>query len=177
MGVTEMSVSITFEPSGLSGVVAEGTYLIDAARRMGVSLGEGCTIGKGDCPSCLISVKSGATLLSEPSAAELKALNVEDLAQAHRLACQVKLQFPGEVVVMASARKASGPPRDTASELKRDFGALPLREKLATLVQLEAITMSEAFDSAIEKPLAFGAKTMDAILSKTRAKKKVVNAK
>ena len=169
-----MSVSITFEPSGLTGVVAEGTYLIDAARRMGVSLGEGCTIGKSECPACLIAVKSGAALLSAPSAAELKQLDVEDLAQSHRLACQVKLQFPGEVVVMAAARKpgSSGVPRDTASELRRDFGALPLRQKLATLVQLEAITMSEAFDSAIEKPLAFGAKTMDAVLSKTRTKKK-----
>ncbi|HEY9503746.1 MAG TPA: 2Fe-2S iron-sulfur cluster-binding protein, partial [Pyrinomonadaceae bacterium] len=66
-----MSISITFEPSGLTGVVAEGTYLIDAARRMGVSLGEGCTIGKGECPNCLIAVKSGLTLLSTPSAAEL----------------------------------------------------------------------------------------------------------
>jgi ferredoxin len=173
-----MSVSITFEPSGLSGVVAEGTYLIDAARRMGVSLGDGCTIGKGECPSCLVSVKSGASLLSDPSAAEQKQIAEEDLAQSHRLACQVKLQFPGEVVVMASARKVGGgPPRDTASELRRDFGALPLSQKLATLMQLEAITMSEAFDSAIEKPLAFGAKTMDAILSKARAKKKVVNVK
>ena len=169
-----MSVSITFEPSGLSGVVAEGTYLIDAARRMGVSLGEGCTIGKTACPACMVSVKTGATLLSAPSAAELKQLDEEDLAQSHRLACQVKLQFPGEVVVMATARKpgSSGVPRDTASELKREFGSLPLRQKLATLVQLEAITMSEAFDSAIEKPLAFGAKTMDAVLSKTRTKKK-----
>ncbi|HZI60583.1 MAG TPA: 2Fe-2S iron-sulfur cluster binding domain-containing protein [Pyrinomonadaceae bacterium] len=168
-----MSVSITFEPSGLSGVVAEGTYLIDAARRMGVSLGEGCTIGKSECPACLITVKSGAALLSAPSAAELKQLDVEDLAQSNRLACQVKLQFPGEVVVMATARKpgSSGVPRDTASELRRDFGALPLRQKLATLVQLEAITMSEAFDSAIEKPLAFGAKTMDAVLNK-RAQRK-----
>ena len=169
-----MSVSITFEPSGLSGVVAEGTYLIDAARRMGVSLGMGCTVGKGACPSCLVAVKSGAGLLSAPSAVELKQLDVEDLAQSHRLACQVKLAFPGEVVVMATARKpgSSGVPRDTASELRRDFGALPLRQKLATLMQLEALTMTEAFDTAIEKPLAFGAKTMDAILSKTRAKKK-----
>ena len=165
-----MSVSITFEPSGLTGVVAEGTYLIDAARRMGVSLGIGCTIGKGECPSCLVAVKSGAGLLSAPSAAELKQLDVEDLAQSHRLACQVKLEFPGDVVVMASARKPGGTPRDTASELKRDFGSLPLSQKLATLVQLEAVTMSEAFDAAIEKPLAFGAKTMDAILSKTRGK-------
>ena len=166
-----MSVSITFEPSGLSGVVAEGTYLIDAARRMGVSLGIGCTIGKGECPSCLVAVKSGAGLLSAPSAAELKQLDVEDLAQSHRLACQVKLEFPGDVVVMASARKpGGGTPRDTASELKRDFGSLPLSQKLATLVQLEAVTMSEALDAAIEKPLAFGAKTMEAILSKTRGK-------
>ncbi|HEX3187835.1 MAG TPA: 2Fe-2S iron-sulfur cluster-binding protein [Pyrinomonadaceae bacterium] len=166
-----MSVSITFEPSGLSGVVAEGTYLIDAAHRMGVSLGMGCTVGKGECPSCLVAVKSGAGLLSAPSAAELKQLDVEDLAQSHRLACQVKLQYPGDVVVMASARKpGSGTPRDTASDLKRDFGSLPLGQKLATLVQLEAVTMSEAFDAAIEKPLALGAKTMDAILSKTRGK-------
>jgi ferredoxin len=166
-----MSVSITFEPSGLTGVVAEGTYLIDAARRMGVSLGIGCTIGKGECPSCLVAVKSGEGLLSAPSAAELKQLGEEDLAQSHRLACQVKLQFPGDVVVMASARKPSaGAPRDTASDVRREFGALPLGQKLATLVQLEAITMSEAFDSAIEKPLALGARTMDAILSKTRGK-------
>ena len=167
-----MSVSITFEPWGLSGVVAEGTYLVDAARRMGVFLGEGCTIGKGECPACLVSVKTGVTLLSAPTAAELKQLSEEDMAQSHRLACQVKLQFPGEVVVMAAVRKAgSGPPRDTASELRKEFGSLPLSKKLATLVQLEAITMSEAFDSAIEKPLAFGAKTMDALLSKTRGKK------
>jgi ferredoxin len=167
-----MSVSITFEPSGLTGVVAEGTYLIDAARRMGVSLGDGCTIGKGECPNCLISVKSGLTLLSTPSAAELKQLNEEDLALSHRLACQVKLQYPGEVVVMATASRpsSSGAPRDTASEVKREFGALPLKQKLATLVQLEALTMTEAFDSAIEKPLAFGARTMDALLSKTRGK-------
>ena len=166
-----MSISITFEPSGLTGVVAEGTYLIDAARRMGVSLGEGCTIGKGECPNCLIAVKSGLTLLSTPSAAELKQLNEESLALSQRLACQVKLQYPGEVVVMATAtRPSSGAPRDTASEVKREFGALPLKQKLATLVQLEALTMTEAFDSAIEKPLAFGARTMDAILSKTRGK-------
>jgi ferredoxin len=167
-----MSVSITFEPSGLSGVVAEGTYLIDAARRMGVALGEGCTIGKGECPSCLVSVKTGVTLLSAPSAAELRQLDEEDLAQSHRLACQVKLQFPGEVVVMPSARKPGGgaSPRDTASELRKEFGSLPLTTKIATLLQLEAITMSETFDAAIEKPLAFGAKTMDAFMNRARAK-------
>src|SRR5687768_3401185 len=119
-----MSVSITFEPSGLSGVVAEGTYLIDAARRMGVSLGAGCTIGKTECPSCLVSVKTGSNLLSAPSALEQKQLAPEDLDQSLRLACQVKLEYPGEVVVMASARKTGAPLRDTPSELRKEFGAL-----------------------------------------------------
>lgn len=166
-----MSISITFEPSGLSGVVAEGTYLIDAARRMGVSLGSGCTTGKGECPACLVSVKAGADLLSSPSAAEQKQLSVEQLDQSLRLACQVKLEHHGDVVVMASAHKpGGGTPRDTKSEVKKDFGSLPLSAKIATLVQLEAITMSEAFDSMIEKPLAFGARTMDAFMNRARAK-------
>src|SRR5688500_4075798 len=114
-----MSVSITFEPTGLTGVVAEGTYLIDDARRMGVSLGEGYTIGKVACPACLVSVKTGEAFFADPSAADLKQSDVDDMAQSHRLACQVKLQFPGEVVVMASAGKpgSSGKPKDTASEL------------------------------------------------------------
>ena len=165
-----MSVSITFEPSGLTGIVAEGTYLIDAARRMGASLGAGCTVGKGECPACLVSVKTGAHLLSVRSAAEEKQLG-EQLDQSLRLACQVKIENPGDVVVMIAARPQTRPttPVDTEAELKKKFGTLPLRKKLATLVQLEAITMSEAFDSAIEKPLAFGSKTFDSIVNRARA--------
>jgi ferredoxin len=166
-----MSVSITFEPSGISGLVAEGTYLIDAARRMGASLGAGCTAGKGECPACLISVKAGAALLSLPSIAEEKQLGVEQLDQHLRLACQVKIENPGEVVVMVAARpQTRSAPNNSESELRTKFGALPLNKKIATLLQLEAITMSEAFDSAIEKPLAFGAKTFDAIANRARAR-------
>lgn len=168
-----MSVSITFEPSGISGLVAEGTYLIDAAHRMGASLGAGCTAGKGECPACVVSVKTGGELLSSPSMAEEKQLGVEHLDQSYRLACQVKLENHGDVVVMVStvAPRHTAPGTDEA-ELRKKFGALPLTKKLATLMQLEAITMSEAFDSAIEKPLAFGSKTVGAFLDRARAKQK-----
>jgi uncharacterized 2Fe-2S/4Fe-4S cluster protein (DUF4445 family) len=173
-----MSVSITFEPSGISGVVAQGTYLIDAARRMGANLGAGCTAGKGDCPSCVISVKTGEDLLSRPSAAEQKQLGNEYLDQAYRLACQTKLENPGDVVVMVSTVRARRPePVDTDSEVRKKFGELPLSKKLATLIKLEAITMSEAFDSAIEKPLAFGSKTFDSLMSRARARASSVTPK
>ena len=97
-----MSVSITFEPSGINGLVAEGTYLIDAARRMGAPLGAGCTAGKGECPSCVVSVKAGANLLSPPSLAEEQQLGAEQLDQSLRLACQVKIENHGDVVVMSA---------------------------------------------------------------------------
>jgi len=165
-----MSVSITFEPSGITGVVAEGTYLIDAARRMGVPLGAGCTIGKGECPACVISVKAGRELLSPPSAAEERELGVEHLHESMRLACQVKIENHGDVVVMVAARPARPAETDPQSDLSKKFGALPLSKKIAMLVQFEAITASQAFDSALEKPLAFGSKTFDAIMNRARAR-------
>jgi len=165
-----MSVSITFEPSGINGVVAEGTYLIDAARRVGAPLGAGCTSGKGECPECVVSVKAGANLLSQPSLVEEQQLGVEHLDQSMRLACQVKIENHGDVVVMNATRPQRSAPVDVEADLTKRFGALPLGKKLATLMALEAITMSEAFDSAIEKPLAFGSKTFDAIMGKAKAR-------
>jgi len=166
-----MSVSITFEPSGISGVVAQGTYIIDAARRIGAPLGAGCTAGKGECPACVVSVKAGADLLSRPSLVEEQQLGAEQLDQSLRLACQVKIENHGEVVVMAATRPETRPVNDeTEADLRKKFGALPLSKKLATLMQFEAITMSEAFDSAIEKPLAFGSKTFDKFMGRSRAR-------
>jgi len=164
-----MSVSITFEPSGISGLVAEGTYLIDAARRMGAPLGSGCTAGKGECPTCVVSVSSQTAVLSPPSAVETKWLGETQLAQSVRLACQVKIETAGDLVVTSIAPepqpKASQP---EPSELRKRFGDLPLDQKIATLVQLEAVTMSEAFNRAIEKPLALGNRALDAVVAKTR---------
>jgi uncharacterized 2Fe-2S/4Fe-4S cluster protein (DUF4445 family) len=165
-----MSVSITFEPSGISGLVAQGTYLIDAARRMGAPLGAGCTAGKGECPACLISVKTGAELLSPLSLAEENQLSGYEMDQSLRLACQVKLENQGDVVVTVAVRpQTRAAETNSESDVRKKFGALPLGKKIATLMQLEAITVSEAFDSAIEKPLAFGSKTFDAIMNRARA--------
>ena len=167
-----MSVSITFEPSGINGLVAEGTYIVDAARRMGAALGTGCTSGKGECPACVVSVKSGANLLSPASAAEEKQLGMELLNQSLRLACQVKIEYPGEVVVMIATRpkvSATSAAADTEAELRTKFGGLPLSKKIAMLLAFEGITMSEAFDSAIQKPLDFGSKTFDSIVNRARA--------
>jgi ferredoxin len=166
-----MSVSITFEPSGISGLVAQGTYLVDAARRMGAPLGVGCSAGKGECPACLVSVKSGAELLSTPSSVEERLLGVDGLAEALRLACQAKIESSGEIVVMVSARRTSDPVTEPAVDLQKKFSELTLNKKIAALLAFEAITMSEAFDAAIQKPLSVGTRALDAIIARTRAAK------
>ena len=168
-----MNVSITFEPSGISGLVAQGTYLIDAAKRMGAPLGVGCTRGKGDCPACVISVKSGANLLSSPSDLEAKVLGPNGLADSLRLACQTKIEGQGDIVLTVTTYRPtqSAPPIDIPADILKKFGELSLNQKIAALLKFEAVTMSEAFDAAIEKPLAIGTRAFDSLLARTRAAK------
>lgn len=161
-----MDVAITFEPSGISGLVAQGTYLIDAARRLGVKLGKGCTAGEAECPNCVVVINSGADLLSPPSHAEIRELSGET-NRTLRLACQTKIEGRGVINVGTNVPRPQ-PAAPTTDELQRQFGDLPLNKKIAMLLQFEAVTMSEAFDSAIEKPLALGSKAFDKIKERAR---------
>ena len=168
-----MNVSVTFEPSGISGLVAQGTYLIDAAKRMGAPLGVGCTGGKAECPACVIEVKVGDQLLSTPTSAEGRLLGVEGLNESLRLACQAKIEGQGDIVVTVSSHRAkqTAPPVDLPADIVKKFGELTLNQKIAALLKFEAITMSEALDAALQKPLAVGTRAFDSIIAKARAAK------
>ena len=71
-----MSVNIEWKTGedGRSGVVAEGTYLWDAAKRLGLRLPAECE-GRGECDTCAVVVVEGASLLSELTAAERERLS------------------------------------------------------------------------------------------------------
>ena len=172
-----MSVSITFEPSGIGGDVAQGTYLIDAARRLGVSLGTGCTSGKTECPSCLITVTSGSELLSSPSGVEERLLGTELLGQSHRMACQTKIENHGDLVVTVVPPKPRPVNDQAEADLFKTFSELPLNKKIAALLQFETLTMSQAFDTALEKPLALGSRAFDAVVARTRSVRSKIDPK
>jgi hypothetical protein len=61
-------------------------------------------------------------------------------------------------------------PQDT-EEFKKKFGELPLNQKLATLMQLEAATMSEAVNTIVDKSISAGETVMDKWASRTRPSK------
>ena len=163
-----MSVEITFQPAGLSGLVAEGTYVIDAAKRMGVRISAACK-GSAECTACVVSIVTGQLLLSAPTEHEQKTLGQEGLAQEQRLACQTRIERSGELVVAVVPEQAAADKNQRqVSDLRKDFGELPLDKKLVTLVQLEALTMSQAMDAIAAKTLSAGGKVIDLFARKGR---------
>jgi ferredoxin len=167
-----MNVSVTFEPSGISGLVAQGTYLVDAARRMGAPIGAGCTAGKADCPACVVSVKSGGDQLSTPTNTEARLLGEGGLADSLRLACQAKIEGHGDIVLMVSAHRThSQSATVNPDDVAKKFAELSLNQKIAALLKFEAITMSEAWDAALQKPLAIGNRAFESIMARARSAK------
>ena len=71
---------------------------------------------------------------------------------------------------MNKTKNSSRTPEETEN-FRKKFGELPLNEKLATLVQLEVATMSEAVNTIIEKSISVGENVMDKLGSKARPTK------
>jgi ferredoxin len=159
-----MSVEIKFEPDGPSGLVAEGISVLDAAKRLGFHIPADCE-GRGECDSCAVKIITGATLLSGLTDGERKQLSAERLAGGERLACQCKAERGGElsmrlVVPTERARTAD----EKTADLRKEFSELPFERKMATLIQLETIAMSQALDTIADRSVAFGKMIFDSVL-------------
>src|SRR5947209_20573045 len=133
-----MSVDIRFQPDDRNGLVAEGTYLLDAAKRLGVSLPVECG-GRGECDTCAVVVEEGATLLSGLTEAERVRLSPERLAAGERLACQAKVERGGDLVLRPVPTTERAETTDEAArDLREAFRRMPLRKKFDALAGMEA---------------------------------------
>jgi ferredoxin len=162
-----MSVEIKFEPDGPSGLVAEGTSITDAARRLGFQIPD-CGVCDG---TCAIRIVNGSTLLSDLTDIERKQLSPEQLASGDRLACQCKAERGGELVirlVAASARARSS--AEKTRDLRQEFSELPFDRKIATLMQLETVAVTEAFDKITDASISLGKKIFDSVMPEASAK-------
>lgn len=162
-----MSVEIKFEPDGPSGLLAEGTSITEAARRLGFEI-PGC----GECDgTCAIRIVTGSTLLSDLTEIERKLLSPERLAGGERLACQCKAERGGELVIrLVPASERERTAGEKTRDLRAEFSALPFERKIATLMQLETVAVTEAFDKITDASLAFGKKIFDTVMPEAQAK-------
>ncbi len=164
-----MSVNIKFEPDGRSGLVAEGTYLWDAAKRLGLRLPAECE-GLGQCDTCAVVVEDGATLLSSLTAAERERLSPERLAAGERLACQAKIERGGDLVLRPVPVTEREETTDEAvKDFRKEFREMPLNRKMTTLAELEAVTMFQTLNTIASLPFTIGEKVMDFMANMGRA--------
>lgn len=168
-----MSVNISFENENLGGVVAEGTYLWDAAKRLGVRLPAECQ-GRGECDTCAVVVVQGATMLSSLTSAERERLSDERLAAGERLACQTRIEEGGDLVLrLVPATEREETSEEAIKDLRKEFRELPLNRKLSTLAELEAVTAFQTLSALSNVPYLIGGKVLDvlAIFGRNKARR------
>ena len=165
-----MTVNVEWrvDGEGRTGLVAEGTYLWDAAKRLGLSLPAECG-GRGECDTCAVVVEEGATLLSGLTDAERTRLSPERLAAGERLACQAKAEQTGSLVlrpVPAAARAETT--EEAARDFREEFKRMPLRKRLATLAGLEADMAYETLVRAVDIHFDLFGKGLDLLAGRGR---------
>lgn len=155
-------VEIKFEREDLTGVIPVGTYLFDAARRMGVEV-ECERLGESD--SCAVRVTGGRDLLSDTTKAENEQLTDERRTGGERLACQAKIERAGEIKIMTTKKEEPEKPDYEAKKetYRKEFQDLPLEKKIASLVDLEVIALGETFSFIINSPSMIVGKLMDVL--------------
>lgn len=152
---------ITFEREELHGIIPVGTYLAEAARRLGVRFIEPCDAANG-VHHCEVEVTNGQDLLTARTAAEKKYFKEREDAEHSRLACQTKIKKEGEIGVKTkeseTAKEEKKP--ETEEEYRKRFSELPLDKKISELVQLEAIALSDTLSFVFNSPYTIGDKIM-----------------
>ena len=158
-----MAVNVEWRADGgvHTGLVAEGTYLLDAAKRMGVRLPTECG-GRGECDTCAVVVEEGAQYLSDLTDGERRHLGEGRVAAGERLACQTRAARAGSLVLRpVPVVKRAETTEETAKDFREEFRRLPLRKKLATLAGLEAEMAYTTLRRAADLPFDLFGKGLD----------------
>ncbi len=159
-------VEIRFEREDQEGIVAAGTYLLDAAKRFGIRFEAAC-MPEEDTHFCSVIVKSGARLLSTETKAETKHFASRSRKTNERLACQARIENSGDVVIMTEEKEVKKEPSveaadsDTNEQYRKEFAEMPLEKKIANLVQLETIAFGDTVSFIINSPFKIADKVMD----------------
>jgi ferredoxin len=168
-----MSINVEFAPDDLRGIVAEGTYLWDAAKRLGLRLPAECE-GRGECDTCAVRVREGATLLSALTSAERVLLSPERLGAGERLACQARAERPGTLVLepVPVAQRETETTEEVKREMREEFNQLPLKKKLTTLAELEAATAYQTFKAISDASIRLVEQGVGVIIGAGRARER-----
>jgi ferredoxin len=155
--------NLRFKREEREGIIPVGSYLSDAAARLGIRPDAKC-VPFENIHFCRVTLLEGSNLLSPRTAHETEFLSAENGGPDERLGCQTKITEPGEIVIMTTETKAETPEAEvaeTAKEYAKEFAELPLEKKISQLVHLEAIALGETVSFIFNSPFLIFEKAMD----------------
>lgn len=144
---------VRFEREGLEGVVAVGTYLSDALRRFGIRFDDSCDFEAGK-HCCSVVVNGGADLLSQLTDREKEHFAAVGRRKNERLACEAKISGPGEIIIMTDEKKKTTTETKAKPKMVEEFESLPLEQKIANLVRMEAVALGETISYVFNSPFS-----------------------
>ena len=96
-------IEVVFQPYGKRTLIASGTTIIDAAKKLGIDISSLCG-GRGTCGKCKVKVQTGIEGLNPLTEQELDHLSKDETDTNFRLACQAKVTLPSIVLVPEISR-------------------------------------------------------------------------
>jgi Na+-transporting NADH:ubiquinone oxidoreductase subunit NqrF len=144
------------------GIVAVGSYLSDAAARLGVTLVEPDEENT-ETQFDVVTIKSGAENLSTPTSIEMRHLTDEQRAAGERIASQTRIQREGEIVVMVKEKAKEKSEAQKERQWRKEFEELPFEKKFATLVELETVALSDTLGFIVTLPHKAVGKIIDVL--------------
>jgi uncharacterized 2Fe-2S/4Fe-4S cluster protein (DUF4445 family) len=121
----DRQVRVTFEPHGRAVHVLEGTTVVEAASRAGMTLETPCG-GQGTCGKCRVRMLRGAC---KPHVADRDLFSPRELDAGWRLACQTRLCADSVIEVPAGSLFADGHQILTSSSAGKADEVLPAVRK------------------------------------------------
>lgn len=166
------SHTVIFQPSGSGGNIADGKTIMEAARKLGVDIESVCG-GKGDCGKCQVRIEEGyfekygveskMASVSPISEGDRKFLNVRQLRQNYRLACQT--QIHGDVVIFIPEESRKGQQVIRKEATARDIELKPAVKKyyveLAPATLRDTLADFERLQAELNKRFKLGELTID----------------
>lgn len=144
-------IEIKFSREGIEGISPVGSTLLSVMRRFGIRQTGECDVELGE-HHCLVTVTSGEAVLSPPGSVEEEHFSKHKRRAGERLACQAIVAKPGEITIMTAEKEKTKKAPAAEDKIVDEFAELPLEEKLAKLVKMEAVALSETISFVLDSP-------------------------
>jgi ferredoxin len=165
----------------IAGSVPLGTIVRDALARSGVAVSTECDFETAK-HVCEVGVVAAIDLLSPMTQLEERHFTGSDNSNRRRLACEAVFVLSGDCTIVTTNKETDAVTgegtenSDVVEKLVKEFGELPLEQKAAALLKMEATALGETINFVMNSPYDVAGKIGDILAEFGMKKEKAAEA-